>query len=244
MPSDDVGALRAFDMPDHNATFEARGGWMIKALAAQFGLTLEQAGGIVGNLGFESGGLKKLHEIGQPEGVGGYGWGQWTASRRVTFLAFAKTKGLDWQSDQANYDYLVEELSGPYKATIVAVRRTVTLDAAVWSVGQTYERPGGTAATNLPGYADRCAWGRRALAGAQASAASPAASAPPTYDAVRSPPAMPPVPDAVTDADVVAGVKALQQQLIALRRYRGAVDGILGPQTAAAAIAAYNAVRG
>lgn len=47
----------------------------------------------------------------------------------------------------------------------------------------------------------------------------------------------------VTDADAVATIKTLQQQLAALRRYKGDPDGICGPQTAAAAMAAYNALR-
>lgn len=63
--------------------------------------------------------------------------------------------------------------------------------------------------------------------------------------AVATPPATQPAPAGqITDADAVATVKALQQQLIALRRYRGSPDGILGPQTAAAAMAAYSAARG
>lgn len=53
--------------------------------------------------------------------------------------------------------------------------------------------------------------------------------------------AIPAPQPAVTDADAVAAVMALQRTLVALKRYRGAVDGILGPQTAAAAMAAYSA---
>lgn len=162
-----------FNMPGADATFEARGGWITKSLAAEFGLTLSQAAGLVGNLGFESGGLKKLREIGQPEGKGGYGWGQWTADRRVTFLAFAKQHGLDWHSDEANYSYLMSELHGAYRNTIVKLKQASDLGAAVFSVGQTYERPGGTTAGHLPGYAERLAWAKRALAGAQGVAAVP-----------------------------------------------------------------------
>lgn len=176
--------MPGFDMPGASASFEARGGWVTKALAAEFGLTLAQAAGIVGNLGFESGGFKELREIGQPDGRGGYGWGQWTADRHVTFLAFATKKGLDWRSDEANYGYLVTELAGPYRNTITAVKRAATVDAAVFSVGQTYERPGGTTPGHLPGYTGRLAWGNRALAGAQGMQATPAA---PHDDVVTGP---------------------------------------------------------
>lgn len=94
-----------FDMPaaGPNVGWEERGGWVVSALCEDYGLTKEQAAGIVGNLGFESGGFQHLHEIGQPEGLGGYGWGQWTAVRRETFLAFCKQAGLPWQSDEANF---------------------------------------------------------------------------------------------------------------------------------------------
>ncbi len=100
---------KPFDMPDASHTWEERGGWLVKRLAADFNLQPFQAAGIVGNLGFESVGLTKLREIGQSEGRGGYGWGQWTADRRKTFLAYAMAHGLDWRSDEANYDYLAAE---------------------------------------------------------------------------------------------------------------------------------------
>lgn len=65
---------------------------------------------------------------------------------------------------------------------------------------------------------------------------------------ITAPPpvAEPPKPSAesITDADVVEAVKELQRRATATKRYRGQIDGICGPQTAAAAIAAYNASRG
>ena len=159
----------SFDMPARPASFEERGGWVTRRLAADFNLTLEQAAGLVGNLGFESGGFEELREIGQPEGVGGYGWGQWTASRRVSFLAWAQAQKLDWRSDEANFGYLCSELRGAYHDVIVALLRCQTVEQATWSVGQTYERPGGTTPSNLPGYEGRLHWATRALAGAKAA---------------------------------------------------------------------------
>lgn len=63
--------------------------------------------------------------------------------------------------------------------------------------------------------------------------------------ALASPPVAPvPGPGRSTsDADAVEAVKTLQRILIDLQRYRGLVDGVCGPQTAAAAMAAYNATR-
>lgn len=152
-------------------SWEHRGGRVVQALMRDLGLALNAAGGLVGNLGFESAGFTHLREIGQPEGRGGYGWGQWTASRRRTFLLWCKLHNLDWRSDEANYGYLLVELRGAYHHTVDALKALgddVALEDAVWSVGQTYERPGGTTDDNLPGYDDRLAYAYRAVAGAKA----------------------------------------------------------------------------
>jgi hypothetical protein len=203
-----------FDMPARPASFETRGGWVCRALMQDLGLPLNAAGGIVGNVGFESGGFETLHEIGQPEGVGGYGWGQWTATRRRTFFAWCKQHGLDWQSDEANYGYLVEELKGAYRQTVNALKglgAVVTLEDAVFSVGQTYERPGGTTPTHLPGFNDRLHYGRRAVAGVGGGVAPP-----------------PPPPPAVSADDITQ----LQRRLNAAGIEPAlAVDGVLGEDT-------------
>ncbi len=211
---------KPFDMPDATHTFEERGGWLVNRLAAEFNIQPFQAAGIVGNLGFESVGFTKLHEIGQPEGVGGYGWGQWTGPRRQTFLAYAEKLGLDWRSDEANYGYLMVELRGDYHHTIALVSTTKNDADAVFSVGQTYERPGGTTKTFLPGFDGRLGYARRALAGAGAGvqAGTPAPQFTPAKIA----------PDAV-----VVAIKGLQ---IALKPfgYTGAIDGDWGDLTEAA----------
>ena len=207
----------AFDMPDASHTWEERGGWLVKRLAANFNLQPFQAAGIVGNLGFESAGFTKLHEIGQPEGQGGYGWAQWTGQRRRTFLDYADQKGLDWRSDEANYGYLMEELRDSQHNTIRQVSQTSNDAGAVFSVGQTYERPGGTTSTFLPGFDGRLKYARRALAGA--GAAGQAGT---------------PVPlGAPAPAAVVAAIKMLQTALVPYG-YNIAVDGIWGTGTEAA----------
>lgn len=179
-----------FDMPGANAPFEARGGWLVNALAAKFDLTTQQAAGIVGNLGFESGGFKELQEISPAvEGsLGGFGWAQWTGPRRRSFMAWCETASLRPASDEANFGYLCAELSGAYRNTIIALKECGDVTEAVWSVGQTYERPGGTTRLHLPGYTDRLAYARRALSGAHnvphaaetASPDAPAATPQPT----------------------------------------------------------------
>ena len=162
---------RPFDMPDASHSFEERGGWLVNRLAADFNLQPFQAAGIVGNLGFESGGFKELQEIGVGSFErGGYGWAQWTGPRRREFEGWCQSQGLAPSSDEANYGYLGVELRGAYHRTITAVSQTSNDADAVFSVGQTYERPGGTTATFLPGFDGRLRYARRALAGAGAAA--------------------------------------------------------------------------
>ena len=216
-PARIAGAVPAFDMPDASHTWEERGGWVVKRLAADFNLQPFQAAGIVGNLGFESAGFTKLHEIGQPAGQGGYGWAQWTGPRRRAFLDYVQSLGLDWRSDEANYKYLVTEVRGAQRNTIVQVGATTDLARAVWSVGQTYERPSGTSGSNLPGYDGRLKYARRALAGAGAAEPLP----------------LPQVPASDTVAAVVTAIKVLQAALKPWG-YTGAIDGDWGDGTEAA----------
>lgn len=213
-------AKAKFDMPA-TGTWEQRGGWVVRALSQEFDLTLEQASGLVGNLGFESIGFTAHHEIGQADGVGGYGWAQWTGPRRRSFFAWCQTHNLDPQSDEANYGYLCEELRGAQKQTIVALRKCNDLDSATWSVGQTFERPAGTTATVLPGYDNRLGFAQRALAGAQIIVDA---------DQESSQPPAPTVDDAAHDA----GVQAIQLGLRLTGDYDGQIDGKFGTRSRAA----------
>jgi len=200
----------------------------VEKLAADLGITRVQAAGIVGNLGFESIGFTKLREIGQPEGKGGYGAGQWTADRRVSFLSYCAQHGEDWHSDEANYGYLLHELRGEdpehdYRHTVAALKRVDTVEKAVFSFGQTYERPGGTTPGNLPGFEGRLMYAKRALLGH---------------------PAVPPAPIApVADDPVVALQKQVQQSLAEAGYYKGEIDGDPGPRTYQA-MNDYRAARG
>jgi hypothetical protein len=197
-----------------------------------------RAGGIVGNLGYESGKLTKLREIGQPEGRGGYGWGQWTADRRETFLGFCNDNNLEWQSDEGNYRYLVAELSGQipgadYSRTVRALMALTSGDVkdAVFSVGETYERPGGTTPDNLPGEDSRDVRALEAMAGYEGLMAATPASATPD---------IPPVEPAVVHAtlgtsDVLAGdVRSLQISTSIAGYYDGPIDGHPNAELAAA----------
>lgn len=137
--------------------FEEKAPAVISALMEKFELRDFQAAGVLGNLGHESGGFVYLHELGQPEGKGGYGWGQWTGPRRIEFLNWCSTRGLDWQSDEANLGYLIHDLSAEYRSTISALLKCTSLSGAILAFERNYERAG------VPAIGDRVVWGQKAL---------------------------------------------------------------------------------
>lgn len=106
------------------------------------GLTSFQAAAILGNIGHECGGFRQLLQIGVPEGKGGMGWCQWDGARRGTFLKFAADHVLNWRSDEANYGYLLQELRGTEKAAFNELLRQTSLEAAVVSFDERFERSG------------------------------------------------------------------------------------------------------
>jgi hypothetical protein len=173
-----------------------RGAAITARLASDLNLTTAQAAGITGNLQAESG-LQAVQErspIGG--GRGGFGWAQWTGSRRDEFEAYAKANNLDPKSDEANYGYLLHELQGPESAKMMAQLRglqgpNAARDSAAL-VERQYERPAVSNAGVRGGYAEQFA---------QAPPAAPPAQAPPINGAVsvdithRNPP-----PDATVTA--------------------------------------------
>ncbi len=202
-----------------------RGGAVVRRLMADLGLTAEQAAGIVGNLGFESGGFNSLHEIGQPEGRGGYGWAQWTADRRVAFMDWCKAHNLAWTSDEANYGYLLAELHTTQAKSLEQVKKTTTVEAAVFTFGYWFERPGGTTEDHLPGYDGRLKYAKDALAGI--------APEPPKPAPVGKPPVK--VERAVKAFNKSAA--RLQTVLQEIGFYTGKVDGDWGPLSRKALLA-------
>jgi hypothetical protein len=110
-------------------------------LMRDFGLTPTQAAGVVGNLGAESG-LLAVQERNPSRGRGGYGWAQWTGSRRVVFEASCKAQGLALDSYEANYGFLKRELQTAYKHTIEQVKKTTTTQAAAYTFEHFYEKAG------------------------------------------------------------------------------------------------------
>lgn len=109
------------------------------------GYTRGQAAGVLGNFQLESGFNPRINEggkVGTPLGVGGFGVGQWTAGRQKNLINFAKQKGLDPGSIDAQADFLIHELKGPEKRADASLRGAVSPEEAARRFVVDYERAG------------------------------------------------------------------------------------------------------
>ena len=126
----------------HNASIGTR---LMGDLQRDFGLTRNQAAGIVGNLDHESGGFDYLQEI-TPTVAGsrgGYGYAQWTGPRRRNFEAWAAKNGLAASSYAANYGFLRHELTNTREARVLSrLRRTNSAEDAALVFQNVFQRPG------------------------------------------------------------------------------------------------------
>jgi len=152
--------------------FAEIGGRMMGDLQRDFKLTPEQAAGVVGNLGHESGGFGSLQEINPtvPGSRGGFGYAQWTGPRRVAFENWAQSQGLDPTSYDANYGFLRHELTNtPEGKVLDALRAAPDQDAATRIFQDQFLRPG------IPHTGSRLSYAKQALglAGGPPSAAVP-----------------------------------------------------------------------
>lgn len=115
-------------------------------LMRDFGLTDVQAAGVVGNLMHESGGFQQLQERNPSVkgSDGGYGYAQWTGPRRDKFEQYAKDRGLEPGSYEANYGYLKYELANdPYeRRQFNTVKKAQTAEEAARLVSENFLRPG------------------------------------------------------------------------------------------------------
>lgn len=118
-------------------------------LKTELSLTDEQAAGIWGNLGGETGGFTALQEKTPTVAgsKGGFGWMQWTGvkppnGRRYKYFEYCKRAGLDPASDEANYRYLVFETQTDEKHSLIQLRKTTTVDAATETFMLLNLRPG------------------------------------------------------------------------------------------------------
>jgi len=119
---------------------------LLSDLKRDYGLTDEQAAGVVGNLMYESGGFQSLQEISPtvPGSKGGFGYAQWTGPRRTAFENWVGEKGLDPTSYDANYGFLKHELAtNRYERNqFNKVRNADTAAEAARLISENFLRPG------------------------------------------------------------------------------------------------------
>ncbi|MGF6955278.1 phage tail tip lysozyme [Paraburkholderia youngii] len=123
----------------------------VSNLQQDFGLTKDQAAGIVANLWHESGGMNSgINQggaIGQPspnmndDNANGYGIAQWGGSRKQGLLDYASQHGLDPSSEAANYGYLKQELQTTQAGAIDAVKATNNPQDATEAFCNAFEKP-------------------------------------------------------------------------------------------------------
>ena len=119
---------------------------LLSDLKRDFGLTDEQAAGVVGNLMHESGGFNSLQEVNPtvPGSAGGFGFAQWTGPRRKSFDSYVEKQGLDRNSYDANYGFLKHELeNNRYERNqFNKVKKAGTAAEAARIVSENYLRAG------------------------------------------------------------------------------------------------------
>lgn len=216
--------MRIFDMPKSGA-WEERGGWVVRQLMVDLDLTDVQAAGLVGNLGAESKGFEDMQEKRPTAGRGGWGWAQWTGPRRRDFENWARNRNLDVSSDEANYGFLVYELTGKQKNFLAKLRGALDLQEATrWTLTM-YENPSDQSQSALN---KRLEWAQRALDGARTKPTAPTDDGAADQD----------VSDAeMCDAilEILEGnVRTAQFILLIAGHDPGEIDAIWGPLTQAA----------
>jgi len=114
-------------------------------LKESYGLTDEQAAGLVGNLAHETGDFKFMQEL-EPVvkgSRGGYGFAQWTGPRRKNFEAWAEENNMDISSYEANLGFLKHEIDETSEGRFMdSLREASTADEAAKVVSKKYLRPG------------------------------------------------------------------------------------------------------
>lgn len=123
--------------------FRAKAPPIMHRLISDLEIGDEEAAAILGNIAVETGGFTLMQEKRPLSGRGGWGWVQWTGERRRQFEAWVKSSGLDPSSDEANYGYLLYELTKtPEKRAIPKLKAAGGVEAKTLSFMKTFERPG------------------------------------------------------------------------------------------------------
>jgi hypothetical protein len=120
-------------------------------LQQDFGLTKEQAAGVVGNLWHESamnsGIRQETGGVGQPNMATnvvdrtGYGVAQWGEGSKQGLIDYAKANGLDPSSQAANYGFLKQHLSTSHAHVITHLKACSNRSEATKIFMSEYEMP-------------------------------------------------------------------------------------------------------
>ncbi|HME22649.1 MAG TPA: phage tail tip lysozyme [Acetobacteraceae bacterium] len=135
-----------------------------------FGLTDFQAAGVFGNLGRETGGFRFFHELGQPEDHGGYGWAQWTGSRRENFFKWCDDNNLKREGDEASFGFLCFEFKGDFQHALTDLKAAEDIKAATDMFESEFE------IASVVAMDDRLDWAQKALTALKSAPEEPANS--------------------------------------------------------------------
>jgi len=127
----------------------------VQRLSNDLNISPQVATGIVGQLGYESAGLQSINEMKPtvPGSRGGYGWAQWTGPRRRQFESWAQQNNMDVADPEANYQFLVYELTQtPEKGVLNKLKDVQDPVQAGKIFTDSYLRPG------VPAYDKRASW--------------------------------------------------------------------------------------
>jgi len=117
---------------------------IMSRLMAEFPIQPYQAAAILGNVGYESNGLRVMQEVLRPgaRGPGGLGWAQWSGDRRTKFIAYCNAHGVETSSNAGNLGYLLDELHVSEHNSIDALLKATDISDAVKKFEVAFERAG------------------------------------------------------------------------------------------------------
>jgi hypothetical protein len=117
---------------------------IMSRLMAEFPIQPYQAAAILGNVGYESNGLRVMQEVLRPgsRGPGGLGWAQWSGDRRTKFIAYCNAHGVETSSNAGNLGYLLDELHNSRHNSIDALLIATDLNDAVKKFEAKFEAAG------------------------------------------------------------------------------------------------------
>jgi len=100
-----------------------------RKLERELGLNRYQALGIIANLQHESGGMtpSKAGATASADSAGMGGINRWLSSHRETLNAYASKNKLDADSSEANIGFIIEQLQGPHKHVLDALKNEPTM---------------------------------------------------------------------------------------------------------------------